>query len=62
MKITPDKIIALAMRYWNGSKLLDTNGKDVLTGRYVKRTTTPTKETRFIKCHDWRGEDYMLKI
>jgi hypothetical protein len=62
MNITPDKIIALALKYWNGSHLTDNNGKDVLTGRYIKRTTTQPKTTRYIKCHNWQGDDYLVRI
>ena len=53
MNITPDKLIALALRYWNGSHLTDNNGKDILTGRYVKRTTTPARTRHTVKGYEY---------
>ena len=64
MRITPDKIIALACKYWNGSKVVDSNNKDILTGKFVRKVKLaefkPAK--RVIHCHHWSEGDFTVEI
>jgi hypothetical protein len=52
MRVTPDKLIALALRYWNGSKLVDGNNKDILTGRFVRKAK-PMSKPRLVPIREY---------
>ena len=55
MSLTPDKIIALACKYWNGSHVVDCNNKDVLTGKFVRtaKVVRLTNDKRFVPVHEY---------